>query len=85
MIPDDIYSLIVRSMPISCVDLLVEDQEGKVLLVKRAYEPAKGQWWFPGGRIHYQELRHKAAKRKLKEECGLIAEDFTEIGTYEVG
>lgn len=84
MIPEDIYAQIVGSMPIPCVDLLVEDGLGRVLLVKRADEPAKGQWWFPGGRIYYRELRSQAALRKLREECGLTAASITEIGTYDV-
>lgn len=84
MIPENLYSQIVRLMPIACVDILVEDNDGKVLLIKRANEPARDQWWFPGGRIHYQELRSQAAVRKLKEECGLTAAHITEIGTYDV-
>jgi len=42
LIPKDTYAQIVRLMPIPCVDLLVKDEEGGVLLIKRANEPAKG-------------------------------------------
>lgn len=83
-IPENIYAQIVRLMPIPCVDLLVEDENGRILLIKRANEPAKGQWWFPGGRVHFLEKREKAAIRKLKEECGLEAFQITEAGTYDV-
>jgi len=83
-IPQNIYAQIVRLMPIPCVDLLVKDEDGSVLLIKRANEPAKGQWWFPGGRVHFLETREQAAKRKLKEECGLEAFQMKEIGTYDV-
>lgn len=83
-IPENIYKQIVRLMPISCVDLLVQDEDGRILLIKRANEPAKGQWWFPGGRIHFLETREQAAKRKLKEECGLEALQVQEMGTYDV-
>lgn len=83
-IPEDIYAQIVRLMPIPCVDLLIEDESGRVLLIKRANEPAKGQWWFPGGRVHFLETREQAAIRKLKEECGLEALQVTEMGTYDV-
>jgi colanic acid biosynthesis protein WcaH len=83
-IPQNIYAQIVRLMPIPCVDLLVKDEGGRVLLIKRANEPAKGQWWFPGGRVHFLETREQAAKRKLKEECGLEAFQMKEIGTYDV-
>lgn len=71
-------------MPIPCVDLLVTDPQNRILLVKRNNEPAKGEWWFPGGRVHYGELRKDAAVRKLQEECGLISHDIVELGTFDV-
>jgi colanic acid biosynthesis protein WcaH len=83
-IPQDIYAQIVHLLPIPCVDLLVEDEKGRVLMIKRANEPAKGQWWFPGGRVHFLETREQAAVRKLKEECGLEALQVKEMGTYDV-
>ena len=56
----------------------------KILLIKRANEPAKGQWWFPGGRVHYLETRSQAASRKLREECGLESSSLAELGTFDV-
>jgi colanic acid biosynthesis protein WcaH len=73
IIPDDLYRRILPVLPIPCVDLLVVDRGGRVLLVKRRNEPAKGLWWIPGGRVHFGELRAAAALRKLQEECGLRA------------
>ena len=84
IIPEDIYSQIVRLMPIPCVDIIVENEQGRVLLVKRTDEPAKGEWWFPGGRVHYLETRVQAAVRKVREECGLEASRLRELGTYDV-
>jgi len=84
IIPDNIYDIIIRSMPIPCVDLIVGDNQGKVLLIKRGNEPAKRQWWFPGGRVHFNETRQDAAFRILKVECGLDAEQFEELGTFDV-
>jgi len=83
-IEEGLYRKIVRVMPIPCVDLLVTDRTGRVLLVKRKNEPAKGQWWFPGGRVHHGETRAVAAKRKLWEECGLVPESVAEMGTYDL-
>jgi ADP-ribose pyrophosphatase YjhB (NUDIX family) len=71
-------------MPIPCVDLLIRDERGRVLLVLRRNEPAAGQWWFPGGRVLFGELRREAAMRKLKEECGLSSTQFQERGTFDV-
>ena len=80
-IPEKIYSQILLLMPIPSVDLLIEDEIGKILLLKRANEPVKGQWWLPGGRVHFLETREQAAARKLKEECGLEFFQMKEMGT----
>jgi len=71
-------------MPIACVDLIVMNSEKEILLLKRKNEPAKNEWWFPGGRIHFLEARKDAAVRKLYEECGLKGEVIKEIGTYDL-
>ena len=83
-IPESLYSQIVRMMPIACVDLLVVNGTGKVLLVKRNNHPAKGHWWFPGGRIWFGETRVDAVKRKLEEECRLRAAEIAFLNTYDV-
>ncbi len=84
IISEALYSQILQAMPIPCVDLLVVDDAGRVLLLLRRNEPAAGQWFFPGGRVLFGELRHDAAKRKLEEECGLIAMRYGEIGTFDI-
>ena len=68
IINKDIYQQIVKVMPISCVDLVVVDDYGQVLLARRTNEPAKGEWWFLGGRVHFLENRVDAAVRRLREE-----------------
>ena len=64
------YKLIVETMPIICVDLLIIN-DGKFLLLKRDNEPAKGEFWFPGGRILKLEKIKTAALRKAIEEVNL--------------
>ncbi|HSZ32585.1 MAG TPA: NUDIX domain-containing protein [Puia sp.] len=70
LIPAVEYGYIKEHLPIACVDLLII-HEGKCLLLLRDNEPAKGQYWFPGGRILKNELIEHAAIRKAKEETGL--------------
>ena len=49
-IPKLEYKAILANIPIVCVDLIIIN-DGKFLLLKRDNEPAKGEFWFPGGRI----------------------------------
>jgi colanic acid biosynthesis protein WcaH len=83
-IPDELYAQIQRSLPIACVDLLVTDAAGRVLMLRRRNPPARGEWWFPGGRVLFGERRHEAALRKLREECGLDALSLRELVTCDV-
>ena len=84
IIPAEEYRRICRIMPIACVDLLISDPDGKILLAKRANEPAAGQWWFPGGRVLYGERRKDAAARMLREETGLSGAGPIEVLTADV-
>jgi colanic acid biosynthesis protein WcaH len=77
LIPGELYRQILAVMPIVCVDLLVIDIDGRLLLLRRRDEPAKGRWWFAGGRVHLGETRAEAAARKLNEECGLCPDECT--------
>ena len=49
-------------------------QNGKLVLVKRGVEPAKGKWSIPGGAVELGEEIRDAAIREAKEECGLDIE-----------
>lgn len=84
LIPADEYARIIRMIPIPCVDLAVVNPAREIFLVQRKNEPARGEWWFPGGRVHFGETRHDAAVRKLHEECGLTPASLREIGTFDL-
>jgi ADP-ribose pyrophosphatase YjhB (NUDIX family) len=60
--------------PFPAVAALVPNQDGQLLLVKRAVEPAKGAWCLPGGFIEIDESIEEAVLRELKEETGIEGE-----------
>ena|SRR5688572_19094241 len=59
--------------PKVAVAVLVE-QDGRVLLVRRANEPFRGLWTVPGGFVNGGEDPAKAAARECLEETSLIVE-----------
>jgi len=44
--------------------------EGKIVMLRRAIEPAYGQWVFPGGYVDRGETLESAARRETLEEIG---------------
>ena len=58
-------------------------RDGKILLVRRAREPAKGVYTFPGGRVEFGESLHEALAREVREETGLKIEIVGLIGYRE--
>lgn len=70
LIPREDYLKIQKVLPVVCVDVLIMFG-GKCLLLLRDNEPAKGMYWFPGGRIYKNETIINAALRKAKEETNL--------------
>ena len=46
-------------------------QDGKVVLVKRRFEPLAGQWSLPGGRLELGETLEAGLAREMLEETGL--------------
>jgi len=69
-IPEEEYTRIQAVLPILCVDCLIIHEQ-KCLLLRRTKEPAKGQYWFPGGRVFKGETIQNAALRKAREEVSL--------------
>ena len=79
MIDKDLYSKIHELLPIACLDLVIVD-EGKVLLIRRNRQPAKDQYWLPGGRIFRDETFIDAAKRLALTETGLHINNIETLG-----
>jgi mutator protein MutT len=59
--------------PIVGVGAIVVDGD-RVLLVKRAHEPLKGEWSLPGGAVDVGETLEQAIRREVREETCLDVE-----------
>ena len=83
MIPAEQYKHIIQVLPILCVDVVIKNTRGEYLLIKRANEPRKGEWWVIGGRLLKGETLEEAVVRKVWEETSLNVEAVHPIGYYE--
>ena len=54
----------------------------KALLIKRAKEPFKGSWVFPGGFLELDEELADGAARELAEETGLVGVKLEQMHTF---
>lgn len=56
---------------------------GRVLLVRRASEPLKGEWSLPGGLLELGEELEAGTRRELKEETGLDVEPLEVVAVFD--
>lgn len=80
-IPVEEFSAFIEAMPQVCVELFVEYDDG-VLLTKRTNEPAKGEWFWPGGRLFKGERPEAAARRIAADELGIDININELLGVY---
>jgi 8-oxo-dGTP diphosphatase len=60
--------------PFVGVGAVIVDGTGRVLLVKRRFEPLAGQWSLPGGAVDVGETLEACVIREMREETGLDVE-----------
>ena len=64
------------------VEAVCVDASGRVLLGRRANDPAAGLWDLPGGFLHENELPLDALRREIREETALEIEPQTFLGHW---
>lgn len=74
-----------HARPALTVDAVVfglDDENLKILLIRRAIEPFKGKWALPGGFVQVGESPEAGVARELAEETSLTPRALTQVGTY---
>ncbi len=60
--------------PTPAVAVVMENESGELLLIKRALNPFKNWWDMPGGFVERGESLEEGAAREIKEETGLTVD-----------
>lgn len=61
--------------------LIIENDKGEILLVKRRSPPKKGYWDLPGGFVEFGENMEESMRREIKEELGIEVDDIHYINS----
>ncbi len=61
---------------------VIIEHTGRIALLQRAGEPARGRWTFPGGYVDRGEPVPVAAAREAREEVGLQVRVGALVGVY---
>ena len=68
--------------PVAAVGGLVTNEQGELLLVRRAREPGKGKWGLPGGFVDRNETIEQALSREVLEETNLCVKDASYLTSF---
>ncbi|MGZ4227262.1 MAG: NUDIX domain-containing protein [Solirubrobacteraceae bacterium] len=74
------YSAYYNPKPVACA--IPVDGEGRVILLRRGFDPGRGLWTFPGGFVDLGESVEEAALRETDEELGIAIELGALVGVY---
>ena len=85
LLAKDSFKHVIKKTPLVSIDLIVQDNESRILLGKRLNRPAQGFWFVPGGRILKDETFQDAFKRLCIAELGQTHELSTAkaLGSYQ--
>lgn len=62
-----------------CNAVIITDNQGRVLLTKRKFDPGMGLWDLPGGFIDLEESAEESVVREMQEELGVKVKNIKYI------
>ena len=71
-LPEELFLFISRTTPIVNVDLLIKDENGRVLLSWRDDQYAGTGWHIPGGIVRFKENLEKRLLKVAEAEIGAV-------------
>lgn len=66
--------------PVACA--IVVDAAGRIVLLRRGFDPGRGRWTFPGGYVDLGESVEDAARREVDEELRIAVDLGELLGVY---
>ena len=70
------------ALTVDCVVFGMDEEDLKVLLIKRGLEPFVGKWALPGGFVRMEEALDAAARRELEEEAGIRPSHLEQLYSF---
>lgn len=83
MLAPDKYIQAIELTQVVSVDLIIEDEEGHILVGRRTNQPAQGSLFVPGGRVFKMEKWQNAVPRLSKWELGIELKDWEFVGVND--
>jgi len=74
------YAAFYNPKPVACA--IPREGDGRVWLLRRGFDPARGLWTFPGGFVDLGESVEDAARREAREELQLDVDLRGLVGVY---
>ncbi len=70
------------ALTVDCVVFGIDEEDLKVLLIRRGQAPFENQWALPGGFVNLDETLEAAARRELEEETGMARIFLEQLYTF---